>query len=241
VSEQLDLAVHDAHNLEPKEFYSSRAVFGQAQQRLQAVKSFFRLEWTSRTIQVGGGENTKTLNRVVPVPAAGSASRFAGGLKDECIEFARLVTGGTRVREARTIAGTDEPYSEKAALSLAESVTPSGYGADPVEAYSAARKAGDLRGAQESGLNEFAAPEVGEAFNYTTIVSENQTADESLEDDVWNFHFAGVVARSGEDRVTLENYRRSAEKAVGELHAELIGDPPGGRGLCCACDRARPC
>jgi hypothetical protein len=223
VSDNLDLAVQDVKDREPKEFYCSRDVFEHAQKRLEAVQSFFRLEWTSRTIEVGGPENAKTLNRVVPVSARDSAARFSGGLKDECIEFARLVMGGTRVRQVPAIAATGDRYSEAAALSLAERVTPpESSDADPVASYSAARKAGTLDGAEPLGLNEFAAPEVGEAFNYTTIVSAAEGADNLVADDVWKFHFAGVVARSGEDRVTLENYKRSAESAVGDLHAQLI-------------------
>jgi hypothetical protein len=223
VSDRLDLAVHDVPGGEPKEFYCDRAVFDHASERLAAVGSYFRLEWTSARIEVGEGSDTRTLNRVVPVPAEDAASRFAGGLKDECIEFARLVMGGTRVRQVPTIAATGERYSESAALELAERVTPAGYGPDPVAAYSGARQAGSLTGLQDLELNEFAAPQVGEAFNYTTLVSEDGGADESLSDDVWKFHFAGVVARSGDDRVTLENYRRSAENAVAQLHAQLIG------------------
>ncbi|MGW4273491.1 hypothetical protein ACWEGQ_14265 [Streptomyces seoulensis] len=45
--------------------------------------------------------------------------------------------------------------------------------------------------------------------------------------DVWNYHFAGVVARSldGADWVTLENYTRNqnAQRALSQLEGRLIG------------------
>jgi hypothetical protein len=219
VSKRLDLAVHDARE-EPKEFYCDRAVFDHAMLRLGAVGSYFRLAWTPQTIVVGGAERSRTLNRVVPVPAENAARSFAGGLKDECIEFARLVTGGKPM-----LARTGEPYSEAAALGLAKQITPPHSGSDPVTAYSSARRSGALRGAQGLGLNEFAAPDVGEAFNYTTLVSDEMNPERSDEDAfeaLWKFHFGGVVARSGGDLVALENYKRSALGPVSQLHAELI-------------------
>lgn len=222
VAEGLDLAVHDITGGEPKEFYCDRGVFERASERLEEVGSYFRLEWTSATIEVGEGENTKTLNRVVPVASHDAAARFAGGLWDECIEFARLVMGGVRQRQLPSIVASGQLYSESAARDLAQQVTPYGFGTDPVTAYSVARQEGALEGVAKSGLNEFAAPWVGESFNYTTLVSDKESAAELLPDGVWKFHFAGVVAISGEDRVTLENYKRSAESAVATLHAELI-------------------
>ena len=50
------------------------------------------------------------------------------------------------------------------------------------------------------GLNEYAAPEVGEAF--TT------RRDDALSSAGFNFHWAGVIMAAGPDRVTFENFAK---------------------------------
>jgi hypothetical protein len=62
---------------------------------------------------------------------------------------------------------------------------------------------------QKMGINEWAAPEIGEAF---TISSGGAAYEEGAM--TWNYHFAGVVMRAGGDAVVLENY------AVGDYEAE---------------------
>lgn len=55
--------------------------------------------------------------------------------------------------------------------------------------------------ARSSGLDEHARPEVGEAFKIRFL---------NRSDTDWNYHWAGVVARDGDDAVTLENSTREA-------------------------------
>ena len=55
---------------------------------------------------------------------------------------------------------------------------------------------------KKAGINRWATPDVGEG--YTTSTGGN--AKPGFEDSTWNFHWAGVVMKSGEDTVTLENY-----------------------------------
>lgn|GEM_PF-5814416 len=93
------------------------------------------------------------------------------------------------------------------------------------EDYGNALREGKLgERAQEAGINEYAAPEVGEGFTtYTTPGGKNQNGnlDHSAQapplerTNIWGYHFAGVVAASedGKDRVTLENYNRSEDMA----------------------------
>ncbi|MCP3061297.1 hypothetical protein LXT21_21175 [Myxococcus sp. K38C18041901] len=52
------------------------------------------------------------------------------------------------------------------------------------------------------GVNASARPEVGES--YAIVGTRERTDDERL----WSFHFAAVIARDGEDSLTLENYNR---------------------------------
>jgi hypothetical protein len=67
------------------------------------------------------------------------------------------------------------------------------------------------------GVNRLAKPKVGEAFMVGTIGDaprdsksgmgkiKDYYSDKKVELD-WGFHFVGVVAQSGTDRITLENY-----------------------------------
>ena len=64
-----------------------------------------------------------------------------------------------------------------------------------------------LKMERKFGVNTRAKPEVGEAYAiYSTIESKGK----------WNFHFAAVVARDGDDAVTLENYNRAGSTLSAE-------------------------
>ncbi|HYQ68038.1 DUF4157 domain-containing protein [Actinophytocola sp.] len=73
----------------------------------------------------------------------------------------------------------------------------------------------DLARDRRLGINDAASPGVGEAY---AIYSTRARSD-----DQWNFHFAGVVAKDGDDTVTLENYTRTVktEEGTKEHEAEL--------------------
>ncbi len=60
---------------------------------------------------------------------------------------------------------------------------------------------------KETGINRYAAPATGEGF---TMSSGGDPVPGNM---TWNFHWAGVVATSGPDRVTLENYSISVPSA----------------------------
>ena len=66
------------------------------------------------------------------------------------------------------------------------------------------------------GVNAYAAPEVGEAYetyrvSTDTTVKQTRQAGGRLVRDLWGQHIGAVIAKSGVDRVTLENYARSHE------------------------------
>ena len=74
------------------------------------------------------------------------------------------------------------------------------------------------------GANRFALPSTGEAYMIASIGLQNSQRQihdyRSGEDRAlnWEYHFGAVVADSGDDRVTLENYARGDGKGQG-------GDP----------------
>ncbi|NMO37227.1 DUF4157 domain-containing protein [Streptomyces sp. GMY01] len=91
--------------------------------------------------------------------------------------------------------------------------------------------------ARDMGVNQHARPEIGEGFatlsvgsddklDYATAPAGHDRTDRG-DVDVWNYHFAGVVARSldGADWVTLENYTRNqnAQRALSQLERQLLG------------------
>lgn len=77
--------------------------------------------------------------------------------------------------------------------------------------------------AQDLGVNEHALPNVGEAYETYRIgpgggVPQTQPGGPAgIIRNFWGQHIAGVVAASGNDRVTLENYARSHE--IGGMQA----------------------
>ncbi|MBZ4400718.1 MULTISPECIES: hypothetical protein [unclassified Myxococcus] len=54
------------------------------------------------------------------------------------------------------------------------------------------------------GVNAHARPEVGES--YAIVGTRERTAEDPQQ--LWSFHFAAVIARDGEDSLTLENFNR---------------------------------
>ncbi|MEM9490575.1 MAG: hypothetical protein AAGC55_15615 [Myxococcota bacterium] len=57
---------------------------------------------------------------------------------------------------------------------------------------------------KEAGINIYADPEIGEAFHIST--GGNEHPDKPADVGTWNFHWAGVVMKGGDDTMTLENY-----------------------------------
>ena len=75
-----------------------------------------------------------------------------------------------------------------------------GTGDEGLARYEALSVADKERFDQDTGINRFAAPTVGEGYTMSSggaPIPGNRT---------WNFHWGGVVMLSGDDRVTLENY-----------------------------------
>lgn len=70
------------------------------------------------------------------------------------------------------------------------------------EAYGEMNPADKTERARALGINQFAEPQVGEALAVYAAV-------EKLKAGSFPMHFAGVVARSGPDHVTLENYAKA--------------------------------
>ena len=57
---------------------------------------------------------------------------------------------------------------------------------------------------KKAGINMYADPNIGEAFHISTGGKDHP--DKPADVGTWNFHWAGVIMKSGSDTMTLENY-----------------------------------
>ncbi|MEU7579451.1 DUF4157 domain-containing protein [Streptomyces sp. NPDC041068] len=235
------LAVHDTER-EPKEFYAEPGVLAASNQALTDAGSNYTLEARGARISVQNPSDPRQgveLVRVQPRTRENpknSESGFANLMKSECIDVARELMGGGRQTDV-VLTGGVRPWGNSTADSVAgeladrvdapEETVPQRYGGalrehpDEMDAASA-----DL------GVNKAAAPEVGEGYTTVSLgqgdkldFAESATPTERPQ-DIWGFHFAGVAALSadGQDRVTLENYTRTANSgdALQELLPKLV-------------------
>jgi hypothetical protein len=62
-----------------------------------------------------------------------------------------------------------------------------------------------------AGINHYANPGIGEA--YTMATEAQMPGFKKAGDMTWNFHWAGVIMKSGSDNVTLENFAVTEETA----------------------------
>ena len=160
----------------------------------------------ANTVMQGGGRKTKAVYRLPEAPAAaGFWAKLGACLRRQLAgeQETATVSYGTVYEKYRgrnfysPHKMLDDVMAD--AMSLGPSAAWAGY-----QALSATDRDNFDR---EVGLNKYAAPEVGEAYS---IVSNK---DENIDQKVWNFHWGGVVMKSGGDAVTMENFAGSGTDA----------------------------
>lgn len=93
--------------------------------------------------------------------------------------------------------------------------------------YAESMKTGDLQNiTREIGINQFCEPKVGEMLSIRSISAEKDkrtvetdeyVMDRSTDTEIKNpfpYHFASVIAQSGSDYITMENYARREDGTV---------------------------
>jgi hypothetical protein len=252
ISDDGTLAVHDTER-EPKEFYATPEVLAESMNSLEQAKSDYTLVSEGARIKTERGELSRITPRIRKEAQEAKASGFADLIKVQCIDVARKVIGS---RQMEVVLGDSkpEPWSGNVGDDLAPRVTErvrageptgsAGAGSDQRATTVAEQYGSALRehpgeadeAARAMGINNHARPDVGEAFAILSIGNDTKidyataepgrTSTDRTDVDVWNYHFAGVVARSldGADWLTLENYTRNqqAEKALHELKDKLL-------------------
>jgi hypothetical protein len=223
VSDDDNMAIEDTNldQRQPKAFYATQEVVANSNELLRRGNSRFRLHSGAHSItMLTGWWGTKNLYRVVP--------RFDNGSPDNapqnCNSIAARIMGmsptdlshegeNEALESAQRIGG----ISESRWIELFRSdATPEQLMNHVANRYVNRR---DESVARSRGTNQYARPEVGDAFGIVTIghaepVDGHGTVRvrdiRSNNDRVlnWNYHFGGVVARSGSDRITLENFAR---------------------------------
>jgi hypothetical protein len=227
VSDDNTMAIEDSDlgQRQPKVFYATTQVVNAANAELHRLNSNILLQPGANNLSIlTGWTATEQLVEVTP--------RYNGGTADNapqnCDEMAARVLGigsGELVRDAGTLASTsawriggisEERYRE---LYNDRRITTEELENYQARRYVRNRDAGEVRRRQ---ANENARPAVGDAFVIGTIghgtdqgggISRVRDLASGLNRDVsWSFHFGGVVAQSGGDRITLENYARGDDR-----------------------------
>ncbi|XHX77665.1 MAG: DUF4157 domain-containing protein [Stenomitos frigidus ULC029] len=160
------------------------------------------------------------------------------GLEYKIEPYVRARHGGaTHVAAGGAIAAAVLPLPVTNNLDAAYSAVIAGYPRTPVQ------MAGDLQTAlQDLGVNQYAAPEIGQIFGSSMTgmpdgsgrVAEYKTGkSKNASSEGWSSHYGSVVAKSGGDSITLENYARVAENggaaagATQEYYFQMYGSALG--------------
>lgn len=253
VSDNSDIAIEESDlvNRQPKVFYATQAVVTEANGYLQRSGSGVRLMTgaVGLTILTGWWWGDRQLVAVTPTRLDGDHNPDA--LPQNCNAVAATITGmnalglasqGFRAAEnmAKSLAPTNTARFEVARRRPIEEVSNAALDVitdDIAREYVTNQTEENLRAAR---ANRYAQPEVGDAFVIATIGKgtdlgggRNRVRDyetNTNRDLGWAYHFAGVVARSGKDRITLENYARPdarAEAADPRWYFQMYGEKQG--------------
>ncbi len=225
VSDDNRMAIEDSdlENRQPKTFYAAAAVIDTANTQLQHVQSQFRLKRKTGSVRIlTGWSGTETLYKVEPQYLGGGAknkkNKNPNFAPQNCNEMAQQVTGMSAI-------GISGPgWANRAASQIA------GFGNRPKNTTEDQLLPGryvsmsyDYR-VRSQRANHYAMPDVGDAYiiktqgdgapipsrpGYSRVRDIESGEDRDLG---WPYHFGGVVAQSGNDRVTLENYARGDDR-----------------------------
>jgi hypothetical protein len=236
ISDDGQMLIHDTEH-EPKEFFATQEIVEISNAKLEATGSAYRLITDSGSLYVAGRELHRVEPRNEPVGDQDHAG-FANLFARSCIELAQALMGShdlqlvlqgpddgapprtTPLENVRDSSAPDQilelaETSSNAALSGAQGRDEAVSATNTFEKYSRASSTPQFaREAEANGINEYARPDVGEA--YATFTLDGRSGEETPPApgpsgrEPWPFHFAGVAAVSsdGRDRVTLENYNR---------------------------------
>ncbi|MDF2718760.1 MAG: hypothetical protein K0R28_5685, partial [Paenibacillus sp.] len=235
VSDNLDLAIEETSG-EPKVFFATKDRVNEAN---DVLKGKVQLKMTGKILQIASSGGTKTLFQVIPAVPEKKEQGLDVKTPQRCNEAAQFVTGAV----ALDMKGNHKVY--KLLTELLTRVTDRDFVTEYKDAFDQAASNRKMDGLlsviddlstefrrvqnneetikimKEFNMNEHMIPKIGDAITTFGIATrtEESVADKS---EIFMYHFAGVVARSGPDYITMENYARRDEKSKGTLSS---GDP----------------
>ncbi len=181
---------------ETKDFYATAGLITAANAVLQGQGSVVSIS-QGGLIPVaslaGGGDPLYKVN-VTSTRGSSPALNDMAIIQNECIKTAQMIaTGAEGGERSQAILGGTDMSSE----SLQYPNIPATIGGFAPH-LSQGRK-------QEMGVNQYAVPQMGQ------ILTTFDALPAKVSKNTWSYHFAAVVARSGNDYVTLENVNRASE------------------------------
>jgi hypothetical protein len=247
VSDDNNMAIEDSDlvNRQPKVFYATQEVVANSNSLLRQGGSRFRLRTVNHALTIlTGWWGTKNLYEVQP--------RLDGDSPDQAPQNCNAIAGRVLGMHGDTLGGEGERIATESAQRIGGISEDNWIGLlrnqDNTEQqlmdYMARRyvRHGSDSVTKSRGANQYARPEVGDAFAIVTIGYGDPVPDERDSVRVrdirtnqnrllnWNYHFGGVVARSGGDRVTLENYARGDNRknnADPRWYFQMFGEKQG--------------
>ena len=219
VSSDNKMAVEDSDltNRQPKVFFTTKAVIQASNQSLLQVNSQFSLVEGGKTVKILPDRQTvETLYEVTPL--------FNNGSPDLAPQNCNAMGAAVGGKKSDDLVRKDED-----AFDLAKSLAPNAsyefdeawknpkIDIDPFRNQVAKEYISNRKSAKGKNMNQYAMPNVGETYMINTIGTgtniggKQRVRDYQTNKDLdlgWSFHFGGVVAQSGGDRITLENYAR---------------------------------
>lgn len=227
LSDDGNMAIEDTDlsRRQPKEFYATSTIVREANHALKQVGARVSLTQGSHALTiVTAKRQVIALYTVTPVfvkPPPQNCNAMAAEIIGSSSSFTAMKKSAG-MNAAKKIAVKTAPLHTRAFHS--KEITPQEF--EKLEGTLVEEYVHQLPQSQHllktEQINQYAQPGIGEAFMIGTLGNPTKQSGgtarvldfESGEDRTlgWGFHFAGVVAVSGDDRVTLENYARGDDR-----------------------------
>lgn len=250
VSDDYNMAIEDTdlRGRQPKSFFATDKVINASNRALQNVRSPIQLVKSGGAITIVGWWGGRwRLHEVRPsfTNNHGGQNIDPDNLPQNCNDMASTVS--------RVFLGLSPQAQSANVLKEIRGKRPNqDITEDDLQAYAGLMQSDGIR---RRGANKFAAPRIGEAYMIASITNAEDLATQALaENDMdrvdqignrtrwrdygsgqdrdmrWPYHFAGVIAVSGNDRMTLENYARGDNRQAQpdpRWFFQMYGNKPG--------------
>lgn len=196
-----DLAVEDS--AQPKNYFATSEKIAESNRILLAAHSAYEMIQQGQSITISIGDTKYTLYKVYPKNKITQTEGIDTTSLHRCNEMADRVIGEHYHRTPDVKYTEYEPEPD----SLAQKILGNLFSdSEFIEEYASLTDKERILLAENTGINEFATlnAEIGTALRTQSIGDYGSLGK-------WNYHWAGIIAKSGSDIVTLENYNRADE------------------------------